>query len=205
MDITQQYFTCKKCGVSKIWGEMVKDNRSEIKIRRKCKDCKNQEQRSAIEIKGKDAQREYYREWSAKNRGYQKKYQKQYWAKRGISSAEYQRQYWAENREKLSKGQRAWRKSNPKSRAETNKRYLGSHPEKNAEFIKRKREKEKIDRVANPEKYRGYRAKLREKLSTGYVKDRLRRNGFTLKQIEQNPELINIQRIIIQTKRLCKT
>lgn len=50
-------------------------------------------------------------------------------------------------------------------------------------------------------------AKLRktESLTDYYIKQQMRKKGYTSDQLQLNPELINIQRIIIQIKRQCKT
>lgn len=61
----------------------------------------------------------------------------------------------------------------------------------------------------NKEKINSYRRKLtfnnRENFLDPYIKDLLIKNGFTTKQIKQYPELIETKRLLIKTKRLCKT
>ena len=58
----------------------------------------------------------------------------------------------------------------------------------------------------NTEKIIKKERKLREELSDCYVINKLiRGTNLTAKQIRETPELIEIKRIIIKTKRLCKT
>lgn len=62
----------------------------------------------------------------------------------------------------------------------------------------------------NKDKVRIGRTKIeqrrRNNLSDRYIKRLLReKSGFTTDQIKDNPELIETKRIIIKTKRLCKT
>ena len=47
--------------------------------------------------------------------------------------------------------------------------------------------------------------RLISNLSDGYVKQKLRAKGFCSEEIEDNPELVEVHKIIIKTKRLCKT
>ena len=58
----------------------------------------------------------------------------------------------------------------------------------------------------NPEKIIEKESKLRDELSDCYVINKLiRGTNLTAKQIRETPELIEIKRIILKTKRLCKT
>lgn len=49
MDITQQYFTCKKCGVSKIWGEFKKAKKRKNGIDTLCKVCISERNRQSYD------------------------------------------------------------------------------------------------------------------------------------------------------------
>lgn len=122
MDITQQYFTCKKCGESKIWGDMVKREKCKYGIEGQCKCCSSK----------------YNKGYKLNNSGKIRKYTENYRDKRHAITNRWQR--------------------NSNSTC-----------------------------------------------GDWYIKSALKKKGFTREQIAQNPELINIQRIIIQTKRLCKT
>jgi hypothetical protein len=58
-------------------------------------------------------------------------------------------------------------------------------------------------------RYRSIARELEKKsiasLSETYIKKQLKKEGYTDGQMKQYPELIEIKRIIIKTKRLCKT
>lgn len=47
--------------------------------------------------------------------------------------------------------------------------------------------------------------KNRDQLTPGYIKRRLRRVGFTNNIINTYPELLEVYKILIKTKRLCKS
>lgn len=129
MNIEEQYFTCKKCGESKIWGDFVKraKGRNGIGTCKSCKKKYERERRKIARVNGSSTEKEYAAFWRAKNPNLVKNYKR----KQAMSERQY--------------------------------------------------------------------------LKVRYVKKKLKRIGFDGEQIAQNPELINIQRIIIQTKRLCKT
>jgi hypothetical protein len=42
-------------------------------------------------------------------------------------------------------------------------------------------------------------------LIPSYLKAKLKQKGFTNEQIKNNPEILEVQKLIIKTKRLCKT
>jgi hypothetical protein len=44
-----------------------------------------------------------------------------------------------------------------------------------------------------------------QNLDYDYLRDTLRKKGFLLEQIKNNPEILEVQKLIIKTKRLCKT
>jgi len=49
-------------------------------------------------------------------------------------------------------------------------------------------------------------ANRRENVTDRYVSKLLReKNGFTIEQLKNNPSLLEIKRLIIKTKRICKT
>ncbi len=137
MDITQQYFTCKKCGESKIWGEYFADKRLKYGVRVNCKKC----------------------------------------------CKEYKKKYRRENKDKVNEANAVYYSKNVG-------RIRASWRKTATKFKQKRRE---------------YHALNSSTLTDNDIKYRLKAKGFTREQIEQNPELINIQRIIIQTKRLCKT
>jgi hypothetical protein len=78
--------------------------------------------------------------------------------------------------------------------------------------------KEYIKEYQKTEKHKSYQKKYfrlettkikqrkeTENLSFNYLRDTLRKKGFTLDQIKTNKELTEVQKLIIKTKRLCKT
>ena len=89
-----------------------------------------------------------------------------------------------------------WRKENPEKYKDQSKRSRIKH-------------KDKIKAYQKEYSINGNRAivakRCVEKLSQFYVRARLREIGFTKEQIEQTPELLEVIKIIIKTKRLCKS
>ena len=92
-----------------------------------------------------------------------------------------------ENKEIYKKRNRKWRLDNPEKVALVHREY-------------RMRNKDYCKTLSR-------NAKLRktESLTDYYIKHQLHKKGYTNDQLQQNPELINIQRLTIQIKRLCKT
>lgn len=157
MNIEEQYFTCKKCGESKIWGEFSRAKNTIYKIRFTCKVCTNTEYK--IRRASNPDRIEYEKEWVEKNREKIRGQSKLRWISKKTNSA-----FMAERRAYLQN----YRDINREKTRETHRAYV-------------------------------------KNLTPQYLNNRLRKKGFTAEQINQNPELINIQRIITQTKRLCKT
>jgi hypothetical protein len=56
----------------------------------------------------------------------------------------------------------------------------------------------------NKEKIIQKERKLRNSLSNCYINNKLKRKGFTNEMLNKNPEIVQFQRIIIKTKRLCQ-
>ena len=102
--------------------------------------------------------------------------------------------YNKENSEKIKASLKAWQKSNPEKLKEIQAR----HYSKNKESI---REVQKIWQKANPDKLKAMESRSRDNLSNKYVKQVLRRAGFPNESI--SPELIELKRITLKTKRLC--
>lgn len=189
MDITQQYFTCKKCGETKIWGEFPKAKDRKNGIEKKCKTCRNAAELEIYKIKRddinlkrraryvynpdkRDKRSEYMREWRLKNIGKPRK----------------QRSRKIADKEKYN--------------AKRRNRYA-----KDADYAAKYRLSAKLYASSNPIakiKVREHNKSGRKEVGNYYASSLLKSKGFTREQIAQNPELINIQRIIIQTKRLCK-
>lgn len=103
-----------------------------------------------------------------------------------------------------------YRKRNPEKLKEENlraKKRIKEWTEKNAEILK---EKKKIYKLNNIEKVRESNKKLEKKWAeeltdTYVIRQIVKRSNLKAEQIRCNPELIEIKRLIIKTKRLCKT
>lgn len=92
-----------------------------------------------------------------------------------------------ENKEKVIASQRKSRLKN-----------IEHHRERGREYYKNNKDKRL--------QYGLPRQKLQiEQLSDWYIKRKLIRSGFTKEHINENKELIEVKRLIIKTKRLCKT
>ena len=70
----------------------------------------------------------------------------------------------------------------------------------NAEQIK---EYQKEYAKKNAERIKEHKKEYRKNLSDGYIKQEFKHQGYPPNQI--TPELIEVKRLIIKTKRLCKT
>ena len=102
------------------------------------------------------------------------------------------------------------------------KKYAEKNKEKIKEYYKTEKHKEKIKQYQQSEKYKQYKKVYDKKdiikenrkirvtkdivnLTDYYLNSRLRSKGFSLEQIKNNPEILEVQKLIIKTKRLCKT
>lgn len=98
-----------------------------------------------------------------------------------------------------------WQKKNIKN-PEKNKTKCRNYLLANSE-----KEKERIKNywLKNPENLKNKNNRCNTKkidnLTDCYIKQTLKLSGFTTEQINENPELIEVKRLIIKTKRLCKT
>lgn len=110
----------------------------------------------------------------------------------------YSRSQYVKNPEKLKERAKEWQLNNPEKYKERKKEWLLNNPGKDKES----RNKWKCK---NPEKVKENSKNQRKSLNTCYIKKTLKLSGFTTEQINENPELIEVKRLIIKTKRLCKT
>ena len=84
---------------------------------------------------------------------------------------------------------------------QSRKKYFQEYNRKNAEKIKERRRLYEIqNRERNIERCKNYRKENED----FYIVDLLKQQGFTKKQIELQPVLIELKRITIKTKRLCR-
>jgi hypothetical protein len=89
-----------------------------------------------------------------------------------------------------------WISKNTEKAKKHRKKYTENNPEKIKELKKKWQE-------ANPEIVKAYSDLVVKELRDSYLKCILTKKGF--KKEEVTPELIEVQKIIIKTKRLCKT
>ena len=127
------------------------------------------------------------------------------------------KEYLIKNSERIKRQKKEWAINNPESIKSAQTKFRQNNPEKCAEL-------QKTWRQNNPEKYKEHKKKYRKKnpewnkvqkrknymksienLSDRYLKARLKANGFENEIINTRPELIELEKIIIKTKRLCKT
>ena len=112
-----------------------------------------------------------------------------------IIRKEYQKRYKKENREKIREQEKERRKKNPEKFKINKLNYRKRHPEKDKEYARN-----------NPEISRTKSKKGREELTDNYIAGRLTYNtNLTCSDVRKHPELIEVKRQIIKTKRLCKT
>lgn len=219
MNIQEQYFTCKKCGESKIWGKF-KTSKTSIGGRCKvCIQCYNKTYNLKIELNGglTDEQRRKKRESGIrsreKNKEKYKEKQKKYYLKNKEKIcervrkraenmrpqlAEYGRKYYKDNSEKCTIRNKAYRAKNEESYKEWERQYRNERKDKSRDY-------HRVWRQENHEYVTERRMHYKDSLPTAYMITRLAKRGFTREEILQNPELINLQRTILQIKRLCKT
>lgn len=108
------------------------------------------------------------------------------------------------NPEKVYESELKWRKSNPEKVKKSKLKWDRTNKEKKKctyekwrkSNIEKLNEKNTIWRKNNPGKVIDY---------DFYYIQLLKDSGFTTEQINENPELIEIKKLIIKTKRLCKT
>lgn len=108
-----------------------------------------------------------------------------------------------------------WASKNPNKLKEKSKEQYKKHQEKikvkrsKREYPSQSKEYAKSYRKSNRDKIlesnAKYTLRLVSELNPIYCKYLLKSEGFSESVINQNPELIEVKRIILKTKRLCKT
>ena len=94
---------------------------------------------------------------------------------------EYRRKWRADNPEKIKEYRRKWRINNHEERKECRRKWWSD----------------------NPEKMKEYRRKWRAELRDNYVIQKIKQNtSLTTQQIKEFSQLIELQKLIIKTKRL---
>ena len=113
--------------------------------------------------------------------------------KRNEKSAKYREA----NPGKMKELQAKWIKSNPEKMKEANSKWIKSNPEKVKQLSANWRKR-------NPEKVKEFRERYTNELSDSYIIRILKAAGYPQESIN-NPKFIELKRILIKTKRLCKT
>ena len=124
---------------------------------------------------------------------------------------EYAKKWNLNNPEKVKESVKKWHLNNPEKIKEIQKKYYSNNTEKIKEIRKNYRlnnpekvkENDKKWHLNNPEKLKETKKNYTNELGKGYLNSQLRSKGFKKEQI--TPELLEVQKIIIKTKRLCKT
>ena len=100
---------------------------------------------------------------------------------------------------------KCWRERNPEKSRENGAEWRKRNPERNKEIKKRAAERVRSDTALYEKQKLRYREKTNKatlQLSDSYVRSNLVHCGFNIETVKQHPELIEIKRLIIKTKRL---
>jgi hypothetical protein len=109
---------------------------------------------------------------------------------------EYQHKYYADNCDKAKERHRKWNAANPEKVNEWHRKYYAANLEKVMEYNRKWRD-------ANPDKMMEYNRKQVSELRDSYVIGIIKQNtSLTREQIKEFPQLIELQKLIIKTKRL---
>ena len=87
-------------------------------------------------------------------------------------------------------------------KTEKRKEYIKNYTKSDV-FLQYQREHNKKPHIKAKNRLSDKKQKL--DLIPSYLKSKLKQKGFTNEQIKNNPELLEIQKILIKTIRLCKT
>lgn len=151
--------------------------------------------------------KERVKEWKERNKEVLKEKKRIYYQNKKQNFQEYKKKYYIENKEKLDNINKEWVSRNKDKRKQHLIKYL-SNPEtkhKNSMYSKKYRQLDCVKvSICNRSKKRGQIE--REELHDNYVLSRIIKNSnITREQIKQQPELIETYKLLLKTKRLCKT
>ena len=107
--------------------------------------------------------------------------------KRKEKIKKYTNKYKEKNKQKLAEAHRKWREKNKQKYKE----IMYNYTERNLDSVRTRR------RINSK--------RMIDELKPIYVRRLLKNKGFTIEQIKENKELIELQKIIIKTKRLCQS
>jgi hypothetical protein len=175
----------------------------ERKERKKNSSKYNSEKTKLYNAKYKDR----VKEWTEKNKEVLKEKKRLYYQNKKQNFQEYNKKYYIENKEKLDNINKEWALKNKNKRKEHLIKHLSKPETKHKRLIYGKKYRQldcvKVS-IRNRSKKRGQIE--REELHDNYVLSRIVENcNITREQIKQHPEIIEVQKLIIKTKRLCKT
>lgn len=195
----QPLFVCSKCKESKNIDEFKKDNKRIHGISSWCKKCHNISSRISAK-ENKEYNKNRVSEWRKKN------YEKYIENNRNWRSVNKEKirisnkKCKIKNKIKYNETRKNWRKLNPDKVANQYRKYYKNHPE----VIQSINKRYKITHIEKVKKADSLRRKRAYRDTHDWVmRQYLKRRGIKLK--DATCDLIEIQRIIIKTKRLCKT
>jgi hypothetical protein len=218
-----EYKVCSKCGEEKSIDSFIKNKQCKNGITGTCKECHAKETKQYA-LNNPEKIKQYQQKYRLNNKeGIRirrkeirtscperfKKYSEKTKNKEGYKS--YNPEYYQKNKSAIKKSQQKYKSSNPEKckdsakrtrnkRLEENKAYKVLYRKSNKEYINKQKS---IWRKNNPEKVREEKRMITKMLKDSYIKRLLIQNGFPKNEITK--ELIELERIIIKTKRLCKT
>ena len=122
------------------------------------------------------------------------------WCKDCVKS--YNKKYVSENLDLFREYSKKYRLENPEKIKDRQTKYRNE----NRDLLRSKyAEQGKKYRLKYPEKAKLKQKRHIENLNDCIINKALKRTGFSANDIKENPELIEIRKLIIKTKRLCKT
>lgn len=114
---------------------------------------------------------------------------------------QWHRKNYKRNKDKISKQAKARREKNIEASRKKEREYMREYSRKNKKAVNRRRRKHRREnKDEENKKLREYRAKGRGKLSDLYVREQLKKQGFTKVQ----DSVIELKRQLIKAKRLLK-
>lgn len=176
---------CSKCKVEKSLDSFANTKGNKDFKRGICKNCDSL----------------YYQDWKLKNPNKKKEIAAKWREKYPNKVKEYNKKYAENNPEKVKERfilLREWSKNNIDKVREKNRKYAAANRYKNTEWVRN-------NPIKNKEIHQAYEKRIKEELLTPYIKQKAKQQGFTNLQLSKYPEILETIKILIKTKRLCKT
>ena len=158
--------------------------------------CKNSQLKSGLNSSCKDCQKLAFKEYRNKNLERERERYISYRKSNPEICKNASKNYYINNIDKINE----YRKI-PKVRARINEIARKSR----LKNLQKAKSRLSIWRLNNKQNIIEYSKRKVEELNNQYVICNMVRDGFTKQQLINNPELIEIKKLIIKTKRLCKT